>query len=205
MLGIQIEEAKKKEAYISSEFYRLFKNAILLGLTYEETKCMFNEVIPEFPAAKGKADLVVFHSDYGGTAEPFLLIEIKVRAYERPGPSVAAAVRRAKSYAESLNMLPGHFFATYDGWTFLVFRDIPPYLIGAYGEITKEKQIENLLKGLQEYAYKNKLDLLNSLPRPGDPEFLIKRILPSIAKLLATEPEQVSDLVNSWKQVLSRE
>lgn len=198
----QVAEAKKKEAYIVAELYRLVKNAISHALVYQETKCEFSEVIPEFPVAERRADLVVFASRYGRTPEPFLVVETKVRAYSRPGPSAAAATRSARAYAQKLNMLPSHFFATYDAWNLLVFRDIPPYLIGAFGPISNEHQIRNLLMGLEEYYYKGKSDLLNNLPTPADPEFLVRRVLPSVAGAFTKEPEDKQRLIDSWKRML---
>lgn len=196
----EIEKARAREAYICYEFYRLVKSALLRGVDYPDSKCKFTEVLPEFRVEKGRADLVVFASKYGGAPQPYLVIETKVRALSRPGPSVAAATRKARSYAEKLNMISG-FFATYDGWLLLIFRDVPPYLIGAYGTITNEYEVGYLLKGLEECSYKNKFDLLSSLPKAADREFLIKRIFPSVAKEFAQNVQQQSDFLGSWKQL----
>ncbi|MDH5781461.1 MAG: hypothetical protein OEZ07_02700, partial [Dehalococcoidia bacterium] len=105
----EIEKAKASEAYICHEFYRLVKNALSRGVDYPDSKCKFTEVLPEFGVGKGRADLIVFASKYGRAPEPYLVIETKVRALSRPGPSVAAAIRKAKSYAEKLNMISGFF------------------------------------------------------------------------------------------------
>jgi len=196
----EIEKARASEAYICYEFYRLVKSALLRGVDYPDSKCKFTEVLPEFRVEKGRADLIVFASKYGGAPQPYLVIETKVRALSRPGPSVAAAIRKAKSYAEKLNMISG-FFATYDGWLLLIFRDVPPYLIGAYGTVTNEYEVECLLKGLEEYSCKRKFDLLSSLPKAADREFLIKRIFPSVTKEFAQNIQQQSDLLGSWKQL----
>ena len=196
----EIEKARAREAYICYELYRLIKSTLLRGVDYPDSKCKFTEALPEFRVEKGRADLVVFASKYGRAPQPYLVIETKVRALSRPGPSVAAATRKARSYAEKLNMISG-FFATYDGWLLLIFRDVPPYLIGAYGTITNEYEVEYLLKGLEECSYKNKFDLLNSLPKATDREFLIKRIFPSVAKEFAQNVQQQSDFLSSWKQL----
>jgi len=196
----EIEKARASEAYICYELYRLVKSALLRGVDYPDSKCKFTEVLPEFRVEKGRADLTVFASKYGGTPQPYLVIETKVRALSRPGPSVAAAIRKAKSYAEKLNMISG-FFATYDGWLLLIFGNAPSHLIGAYGTVTNEYEVERLLKGLEEYSYKRKFDLLNSLPKAADREFLIKRIFPSVAKEFAQNVQQQSDLLTSWKQL----
>jgi len=198
----EIEKARASEAYICYEFYRLVKSALLRGVDYPDNECKFTEVLPEFPAGKERADLVVFASRYGKAPRPYLVIETKVRALSRPGPSVAAAIRKARSYAEKLNMIPAFFFATYDGWLLLIFRNVPPYLIGAYGTITNENEVKYLLKGLEEYSYRNKFDLLSSLPKVADLEFLMKRIFPSVAKEFAQNVQQQSDLLRSWKQML---
>lgn len=197
----EIEKARAREAYICYELYRLVKSALLRGVDYSDSKCKFTEVLPEFPVEKGRADLIVFASKYGGAPQPYLVIETKVRAFSRPGPSVAAAIRKARSYAERLNMI-SDFFATYDGWLLLIFRDVQPYFIGAYSTLTNEYEVENLLKGLEECSYKKKFDLLNSLPKAPDREFLIKRIFPSVAKEFAQNVQQQSDLISSWKQLL---
>ena len=203
MFRNEIEKAKEKEAYISFEFYRLIRNAISRGVVYQDSKCEFIEVLPEFQAGKGRADLIVFASEYAGAPQPYLVIETKVRALSRPGLSAVAALRKARSYAEKLNMISG-FCATYDGWILLIFRDISPYLVGAHGAITNEYEVEYLLKGLEEYSYTNKLDLLSSLPKAVDPEFLIKRVFPSIAREFAQNAQQESELLGSWKQTLLR-
>ena len=203
MIRNQIEEGRRKEAYIRAELYRFIKNAISRGLAYRETKCEFIDIIPEFPIGKERADLVVLAVKYGGRPQPYLVLETKVRAYFRPGPSAVRATRTARSYAEKLDMLPSYFFATYDGWTLFVFRDISPYLIGVYGPVTNESHIENLLLGLEEYSYKGKSDLLNNLPKPADPDFIARRVLPSIARQFVQSRDQILSLVGSWKNALS--
>jgi len=197
----RVEKARKREAFISYELYRLFKNAISLGLTYQETKCEFKDVISEFPVDGKRADLVVFASRYGRRVEPFLVIEVKVRALDRPGPSMANAVRRVLSYTKRLSPALTLFFAVYDGWTLLTFRDVTPYLIKACGTITDQYKATDLLTGLEEYGYRGKSDSLNNLPKHPDPEFLLKRIMPSVAKVFAKNPQEVEQLIGSWKSL----
>jgi len=197
----RVEEARKKEAFISFELYRLLRNTILVGLTYQESKCTFKEVIPEFPVDGERADLAVFASRYDRAVEPFSVIEVKVRALDRPGPSMASAVKRALAYARKLSRT-GIFFVAYDGWTLLAFRDVPSYLVKACGTIADQNEAGDLLKGLEEYSYRNKSDSLNSLPRHPDTEFLLKRILPSVAKVFAKNPQEVEQLLGSWKRIL---
>jgi hypothetical protein len=149
-----------------------------------------------------RADLVVFASKYGRVVEPFLVIEVKVRALDRPGPSTANAVGRAQSYANKLNPALTLFYAVYDGWTLLVFRDVPPYLIKACGAISDQYQAGFLLKGLEEYSYRNKSDSPDTLPKHPDPVFLAKCIMPSVAKVFQKNPQEVDMLVGSWKHLL---
>ena len=198
----RIESAREKEAYISFELYRLLRNAISTRLIYEDTKCQFKEVIPEFPVGEKRADLVVFATKYG-KLKPFLVIEVKKRVYERPGPSMAAAVRRALGYATGLDTTPTPLFAVYNGWELIIFRDITPYLIGAYGSIEDQYQAQTLLLGLEEFSYTNKKGLLNRLPKHPDRDFLLKRVLPSAARELAKDSEEVKDLVKSWRQCVA--
>jgi len=204
MLGFEeeIREAREREAYISYEFYRLLKNAISRGLLYRDSGCEFKEVVPEFPIGERRADLVVFAVKYGRSAQPFLVIEVKVRAYNRPGPSMAKAVKRALNYASSLGATVTPFSAVYDGWELMIFKNVTPYLIGAYGSLRDEDQAENLLLGLEEFSYKSKRDLLNTLPKHADPDFLLKRIMPSIVKELAKDPSEVKSLMDSWSQLI---
>jgi len=196
----QIRRAKEKEAYTSFELYRLLRSAISHGLTYEDSRCEFKEVIPEFPIGEERADLIVFATRLGGPIQPFLVIEVKMRAYERPGPSLAKAVRRASSYATNLDMPLTAFFAVYDGWELMVFKNITPYLIGIYGAIKDEDQAKNLLLGLEEFFFKGKKDLLDTLPKHMDRDFLFKRIVPSIARELEKDISKAEALVESWNK-----
>lgn len=143
-----------------------------------------------------------FAVKYGRSAQPFLVIEVKVRAYNKPGPSMAKAVKRALNYASSLGATVTPFFAVYDGWELMIFKNVTPYLIGAYGSIRDEDQAGNLLLGLEEFSYKSKRDLLNALPKHADPDFLLKRIMPSIAKELAKDPSEAKSLMDSWSQLI---
>jgi hypothetical protein len=198
----QISKVKEKEAYISYELYRLLRNAISGGLVYEDSKCEFKEVIPEFPVDDKRADLVVFATRYSRYPQPFLVIEVKVRAYARPGPSMAKAVKRARTYAVNLGETITPFFAVYDGWELIVFRNISPYLIGVYGAIKDEYQARNFLLGLEEFSYKNKREILGRLPKHADPNFLIKRVLPSVARELAKNPSEAEKFMKSWIQLI---
>jgi len=170
----QIKKAKEKEACVSFELYRFLCNAISHGLTYQDSRCEFKEVIPEFPVGEERADLVVFAARLGGAIQPFLVIEVKARAYERPGPSIAKAMKRALSYATNLGAPISPFFAVYDGWELMLFRNISPYLIDVYSSITNEDQGKNLLLGLEEFYYRSKKDLLHALPEQADRDFCSK-------------------------------
>jgi hypothetical protein len=198
----QIEKAKEKEAYISFELYRLLRNAVSKGLIYEDSNCMFKEVIPEFPIGKERADLVVFVTKSSSRVQPFLVIEVKIRAYARPGPSVAKATKRVLQYATELGATVTPFFAVNDGWQLLIFKNIHPYLVGAYGSINDEYHAKNLLLGLEEFSYKNKRNLLNTLPKHADPDFLLKRIMPSVANQFTKDPEEAKALLKTWRRAM---
>ena len=174
----RIKEAKEREAYISYELYRLLRNAISTGLVYKESRCEFKEILPESPIGDKRANLVVFAAKYSQIIQPYLVIEIKVRTYTRPGPSIAKAVRKAQTYAKNLGVTITPFYSVYDGWELMIFGETSPYLIGIYGAIKDEYQAKNLLLGLEEFSYRNKRELLNRLPKHADPNFLIKHILP---------------------------
>lgn len=47
-------------------------------------------------------------------------------------------------------------FAVYDGWELMVFRDISPYLIDAYGSIKDEYQARGFLLRLKNFLIKTK-------------------------------------------------
>ena len=197
-----IKQAKEKEACISFELYRLLRNAISRGLVYEDSKCEFRDVIPEFSIGEKRADLIVFVTKYGRSIQPFLVVEVKARVYYRPGLSMAKAVKRALSYATELRATPMPFFAVYDGWELMIFRDVTPYLIGVYGSINDQDQAKNLLLGLEEFSYKTKKDLLNALPKHMDRDFLIKRVMPTVAKELAKDSQEMEAFLESWRQSL---
>jgi len=198
----QIKKAKEKEAYLSFEFYHILKNTVSSGLMYEGSRTEFKEVIPELQIGEERADLVVFASKYGRSLEPFLVIETKVRAYDRPGPSMANGVKKALHYATRLNATLAPFFAVHNGWELMVFRNTPPYLVGAYGSIKDENQARNLLVGLGEFSYTNKKELLARLSKHPDQDFLIRRVMPSVAKALAKESSELEALLKSWRESL---
>jgi len=198
----QINQAKERESYISFELYCLLRSAILGGLIYEDSKCEFKEVIPEYPIGDKRADLVVFATRYSKHIEPFLVIEVKRRVYARPGLSIAMAIKRALSYARAMRVAITPFFAVYNGWELLIFRDITPYLIGAYAAICDRDQAKNLLLGLEEFAYKSKREILEKLPKHRDPGFLLKRVMPSIVKVFEEKKSKREALLKAWKRIL---
>jgi hypothetical protein len=198
----EVKKAKEKEHFIQFELYRLIRNAISHGLEYSPTQCKFIEVLPEFSVKEDRADLVIFIQQYG-TLKPYLVIETKKRVYTKPGPSTSSALRKVRFYAENLGMLPGGFFGIYDGWNLLIFRVIDPYLITATRRILKEDEIKNLLIGLEEYAYTGKSDLLNALPKIPDPDFLTKRVFPSIVKEFIKEEKNRDALLKKWEEIIN--
>ena len=199
-----IDKAKKKEASVAYEFYRLLKNAILSGVSYPETQCEFKDVVPEFPIGDKRADLTILVSKYRKSLEPYLLIEVKARVFNKPGPSIASAIRRTRLYCQKINPTGYPFYAIYDGWSLFIFRDISPYLIAAGGTITDEHQCSCLLRGLEEYSYKSKLDSLAELSKHADPDFLMKRVMPLVAKIFAKDGHEEEQLLGLWKQLLNK-
>lgn len=200
----EIEKARAGEPFIQFELFRLLRNAISHGLEYPGSHCRFVEVLPEFPVSKGregKADIVVF-AEKSGRIKPYLVIETKRRVSRKIGPSASSALRRAKFHAEKLGILPGGFFGTYNGWTLMIFKNTPPYLVTAAGKITSEDDARNLLLGLEHYAYTGKLDLLKTLPKVEDPDLLVELVFPSLAKEFAREEEKIEELLEKWKEVL---
>lgn len=198
----QMKEAKEREAYISFELYRLLKDTISRGLVYQETKCEFKEVIPEFPIGGKRSDLIVFTSKYGRPTQPFLVVEVKKRVFSRQGPSMASAVRRVRSYVIELGARVTPFFIVYDGWKLLAFKNNYPYLIGVYGPIQDEYHAKNLLLGLEELSYSNKREHLDKLPGYVDPNFLLKKIFPSVVKEFTIDPDEVKRLSKSWENII---
>ena len=181
MPKLDIEGAKKREAYIDAEFYRVAKNA-LAASKFLETRSYVQEVLPEVPVAGKKADIVVLGKEYERT-HVLLVVECKQRPLASFGKSYANACKQAWRYSKGLDSA---FFAIYDGWLVFVFRRIFPYLVGVYNaELEKElteKFASSLFVGLMEYSYRSSSQRLDSLPPPRDPQLLKKRILPFLAK-----------------------
>lgn len=199
-----IDRAKKKEASVAYDLYRLLKNAILSGVSYPETQCEFKDVVPEFPIEDKRADLAILVSKYRKALEPYLLIEVKTRVFNKPGPSIASAIKKTRLYCQKMTPNGYPFYAIYDGWSLFVLRDIKPYLLVAGGTIRDEYQCSYLLRGLEEYSYKDKLDSLAELPKHADPDFLMKRVMPSVAKIFATDGREEEQLLDLWKQLLGK-
>jgi hypothetical protein len=197
-----IERAKSREAFVHFELYRLLKNCIVQQPFYQGTKCKFIDVVPEFPVGKDRADIVVFVSRNESTLpELFLVIELKQRVYSRIGQSTVAALNRALDYSSHLSVAYP-FVATYDGWTLLLARNVPPYILAASGAVSGESQCTNILMGLEEYAFTGKSAALSALPKHPDSKFLFKQVLPLVAKRFAKRAEDSEALLEKWKQVI---
>jgi hypothetical protein len=197
-----IERAKSRESFVHFELYRSLRNCIEQGPFFAGTKCKFIDVVPEFPVAKDRADIVVFVSRYERTlSEVFLVIELKQRVYTRIGQSTVAALNRALEYSSHLSTTYP-FVATYDGWTLLLARGVSPYIIAASGPVSDEGQCKNILVGLEEYAYTGKSTALSALPKHPDSKFLLKQVLPSVAKRFEKRAEDSQALLEKWKQTL---
>lgn len=195
-----IDKAKHHESQVHFEFYRLLKNAILEKPVYEGTKCTFADVVPELPIVGGRADIVVFVSRLDPSRlEPFLIVEMKQRVHHRVGRSVAAAVARALQYASDISVAYP-FAAVYDGWSLLIFRNIPPYLVFGCGPIKSENEARSLLLGLEEYSYTGKMGQVPRLPKHPDSEFVFKQVLRSVAKLFSKDSIEAKNLLDKWRE-----
>ncbi len=195
----RIKKAMGREIYVSSELYCRMKNAISRGVEYEQTKCKFTEVVPEFPIGQDRADLVVFANRYGSGPFPRLVVEVKKRTFERPGPSMASAVRKAQNYATGLHAESAPLFSVYNDWELLLFGHADPFLIGVYGPIREPEQASHLLAGVEEYDYSHKKTLLNELPKHADLEYLHRRVLPSVARIFTKSPPEAISLLTTWE------
>jgi len=193
-----IETSKHHESHAHFEFYRLLKNTILQKPTYQNTR--FVDIVPEFPIAIGRADIVVLVSRLDPTKlEPFLIAEMKRRVHYRVGQSMTAAVKRALQYATNISA-SYPFAAVHDGWNLLVFRKVPPYLVVGCGAIGTESEARNLLLGLEEYVYTEKMEQLRGLPKHPDPEFLFKQVFRFVAKLFARDSIEAKNLLDKWRE-----
>jgi len=211
-----VETVKKREAYIAAELYRVFRNSLdLIGK--HQSGWFLRHVLPEYPVNDEKADLIVMGPLYR-EMKPLLVIETKQRVYNRIGPSLANAVRQVEKYAKKLG---SRYFAVYDGWMFLLFDSIHPYLVGVFSasiesELT-EQFARRVLIGLLDLSYSNKKDELDQLSKFRDKDFLFKKVLPSIANMLSKERVQPlkesgievdgenekQQLLEKWRNVLS--
>jgi len=193
-----IERSRHHESYTHFEFYRLLKSTILQKPAYQNTK--FVDIVPEFPIASGRADIVVFVSRLDPSKlEPFLIVEMKQRVHHRVGQSITAAVTRALQYATDISVVYP-FAAVHDGWNLLVFRKTPPYLVVGCGAIRTESEARSLLLGLEEYAYTGKMGQLQGLPKHPDPEFLFRQVFRFVAKLFAKDSIETKNLLDNWRE-----
>jgi len=152
-----------------------------------------------------KADLVVFFryvptfvppSRVVGSEKALLVIETKSR-FKYASKPLGKATAQVMNYAKELDC---RFFAVYDGWNFILFETIRPYLIKLSNFHRMDESIAgNLLTGLLEYYQKGRHEAktLDLLPKVADGWSFWQTILPSIAKSLAstTTPE----LAEAWK------
>jgi hypothetical protein len=186
---LDLDDLRKREAYIQRELYRVAKEAVPQS-QFQESKSSAEAVIPEMPmlinGKKKWADLVVFARSYSSRST-LLVVECKERPLTTFERTYASAAQQARAYAKTLG---AKYFAVYDGWLLLVFRDISPYLIGIFNaEIDRTltaQMVSDLFVGLMEYNYYNRSDRLARLPKVLDPTLAKRRILPSIANRLAT-------------------
>jgi len=190
-----------KEATIKAELYRVLSNVTQWGIQGQNYKVI--SVAVEYPTKGKKADLVVFfkyspstqtYRQYG--PDPFLVIETKSR-FKYPSKPLGKATEQVMNYAKNLG---ARFFAVYDGWNFLLFENLSPYLIKLSNFHRMDETMgRNLLVGLLEHYEKGRSEAksLDRLPKVADGWSFLETILPVVAKSVAsiTRPE----LPEAWK------
>ena len=109
----------------------------------------------EYPVDGEKADLVVFSIFMPRPQQSvFLVIETKSR-FKYPSKPLGKATGQVMNYAKKLQ---SRFFAVYDGWNFILFETVSPYLIKLSNFHRMDESIgRNLLMGLLEYYQKGGL------------------------------------------------
>ena len=197
-----------KESATRAELYRVLKNVIEKGVQVGDYEVTSPAV--EYPVNSEKADLVIFFMMFERRPEKaFLAIETKSR-FKYPSKPLAKATAQVMNYANKLNC---RFFAVYDGWNFLLFETIRPYLIKLSNFHTMDESIAgNLLRGLLEYYQKgsHEAKTLDLLPKVRDGWSFWQIILPSIAKslTLACTPERAEAwkvLKTQWYPIIQRD
>jgi len=167
----------QSEARIEHELYRVFKDAIIEGVRFDNYSVI--DIEPQFRVGKGEiADLVVTVEGLYGRKEILIVLEVKRRP--KTVTPYATGVKQALQYAKSLN---AWFFAVCDGWFMLPFRSVVNKLVGAYAVEMSIYYAQNFLAGLIEYHWKEKSDYLNKLPRAPDSFYLNETLLPSLNKI----------------------
>jgi hypothetical protein len=171
------------------------------------------EVVPEFKISEeDRADLLVTALEHNNT-RPFLLIECKVRAVSRLGPSYANAFLQAARYAKALLL---QHFAVFDGWILILGKSSYPYVLGIYDakipEALTPAFMRELLHGIRKFESENKTDELQTLQAhssPRDTEMISSQVLKPMARRImwkekGSEPDttQVEILVKNWRNML---
>ena len=165
----------QSEARIERDFYCIFKDAIIEGITLNSYSVIGIE--PQLRLAKREiADLVIIAEAPYKRKEVLLVLEVKRRP--KTVTSYITGVKQALKYAKALDAL---FFAVCDDWFMLPFRSIINKLVGGYGVEMNKYYAQNLLYGLIEYISKEKSDYLNNLPKAPDPFYLTEKLFPSPA------------------------
>ena len=194
-----------KEPAIRAELYRVLKNAIERDVRVGHYKVTSPAV--EYSVNGEKADLVIFFkyvptyapsSRAVGPENPLLVIETKSR-FKHPSGPLGKATEQAMNYAKKLQ---SRFFALYDGWNFLLFETVSPYLIKLSNFHRMDESIgRNLLTGLLEYYLRGRFEAktLDLLPKVADGWSFWQTILPSIAKSLATIT--TPEITEAWKKL----
>ena len=184
-----------KESATRAELYRVLKNVIEKGVRVGDYQVTNSAV--EYPVNSEKADLVIFFMMFERRPEkPFLVIETKSR-FKYPSKPLGKATEQVLNYAKKLQ---SRFLGVYDGWNFLLFETIRPYLIKLSNFHRMDESIAgNLLRGLLGYYQKgsHEAKTLDLLPKVRDGWSFWQIILPSIAKSLA--PATTPELAEAWK------
>ncbi len=136
---LDIEATKSKEIYIHAELYRILQNVAkepppLLRFSsgsWTPSETLIEATIREDETSVKKADLVLMVKRTGSYGrvdrKPALVIEVKMRRYNRLSQSYGAFLKQAFKYAEKIDC---YYYSVYDGRTFIYMQFGEPYLIG---------------------------------------------------------------------------
>lgn len=206
-MEIKFEKIKDQESYIHHEVYRVFKNAINIGIIYKKDSWeeKFIEILPEVKLSeKERVDLLIYSSKQSFSPEPRLVIEIKKRVFTNPGISFAKIAKKTGRYAERLGI---NHYIVYDGYYWFLFSQSDPYLLKVL-TIEKDKKLQesfatNVLLAIAEISYTSDRTYFQQLVTRyslEDKQFVKIKILPALAKSLGGTKWE--ELINYWNKEL---